>query len=149
MGLLPNVILAKNPFGNRPLMQLYFSSTMRAYIIAGALALVFFILILFGLGNGQKKAQADLVINQVNQLTKALDFFYGDYNRFPTADEFSGQTAMAAYLSRYPQSGDVSAANCPAQAITYSRPTLNNYQLGFCLAAAESGYLKGWNQISK
>lgn len=110
------------------------------------LAAVLLLMIFWAVSNGQKAAQAAIIIQTVQQAQKALNYFYQDQNRYPSALEFSDQNAMLNYLTGFPLPEFVSAA-C-AQTFDYKRASDSSYSLSFCLPADSGPYKSGWNTIS-
>ncbi|MBL8029790.1 MAG: hypothetical protein JNN11_00915 [Candidatus Doudnabacteria bacterium] len=118
------------------------------YIILGVLALLVVLLSLWGLGAGKKQAYSKTLVENVKAVVLALDFFYNDNNRFPTADEFLNREIMQSYFSNYPVFEEWSQGAC-SPAFSYSRPAANNYKVDFCLVTQVGEYKSGWNQIIK
>ena len=125
-------------------MRFFVLPNFKYYLIAAILVAVFVILVLGGATAGRKKAQSAMVLSQAQGLIKALDFFYGDNDRFPTADEFANEQIMFNYLSRYPATADVQTSVCP-QSFVYLRSSPQSFQLNFCLPRVTGAYQKGWN----
>jgi hypothetical protein len=114
--------------------------------VAGSTVLLFLFLY-WGVLSGNEKAQAQTVIQDAGQLVKAVDYFYNDQNRFPTAEEFLDRVAFGMYVNNFPPQ-QFTSATCP-QTYVYKRISVTSYQLNFCLPANSNGYVKGWNRVEK
>ncbi len=130
--------------------MMFFSlnSNLKAYLLIVVMVLLFAGVLSLAVSGGRKKAQSEFVSAQAEEIAQALDFFYLDNNRFPTADEFGNSQIMGNYLTNNFSSPYANEAAC-ASAITYVRPAAGDYTLNFCLLSAASGFKKGWNQIVK
>ena len=128
-------------------MFLPLNSNLKAYLLIVVMVLFFAGVLSLGVSGGRKKAQSEFVSSQAAEIVQALDFFYQDNNRFPTADEFGNSQIMGNYLTNSFGSPYVNEAACTS-AITYLRPAAGNYKLNFCLLSAVSGFKKGWNSVS-
>ena len=110
------------------------------------LAAVLLLVIFWAIGSGQKSAQAAIIVQTSQQAQKALQFFYQDQSRLPSALEFSDQDTMLNYLTGFPLPQFVSAS-CP-QTFDYKRQSDISYTLSFCLPVASGVYRPGWNTIN-
>ena len=108
-------------------------------------AVILFFGVFLGLSSGKHKAQSQAIATNTESLQKALEFFYSDQNRYPTALEFANTAIMSQYMSSFPPANIVSK-NCP-ETFTYKQQSVSSYQLRFCLPAAYGGAAAGWNSI--
>jgi hypothetical protein len=127
-------------------MNFQVSKKMRSLIGSLAAAVILLVVIFWGAGSGQKQAEAQTVISAAKSTVSALQFFYQDQNRYPSATEFLDQNVMLNYLSSFPLPQLVS--NACSQTFVYKKITENSFQLNFCLPVAEQGYQQGWNVIN-
>lgn len=111
------------------------------------LFLVLLVVIHLGASSGKKRSFSESMAAMSLEHVKALDFFFQDNARFPTADEFAGESFVNRYFNREPQPL-TPVGECPGEVI-YTRPSFNAYQLNFCLETQVGEYKEGWNQISK
>jgi hypothetical protein len=100
-----------------------------------------------GISHGRSQAQAESVLQNAAQLKKALNYFYNDQNRFPTAEEFADKNVIEKYAQNFPPPEFTTAA-C-AQSFVYKRPTPGSFVLNFCLPASTGGFNSGWNQVTE
>jgi type II secretory pathway pseudopilin PulG len=116
--------------------------------LAAALIIVVFLLlsIVLAWNSGKNLAQSKLVVTNVSGLQKALDNFYDDQDRFPTAQEFADRNIMINYANLFP-SVDFVSKSC-SQSFVYKRTSKNNYILSFCLPKKEDGFKQGWSQVT-
>ncbi len=99
----------------------------------------------WGMAKGKKIAQSRLLARNFKALNSALQYAYGDMDRFPQATEFSNAELMKNYITPFPLPEFVSAT-CP-QNWVYKRLSQSSYELNFCLPRAEGGYSAGWNKF--
>ena len=107
-------------------------------------AVIFLLVILGGISSGKKSAQANLIIQNAQNLSGALYYFYGDQDRFPTVLEFQNKDIMLNYLSSFPPA-DFISETCPENYI-YKRPSSKSFELFFCLPKGAQEYSTGWNK---
>jgi hypothetical protein len=110
------------------------------------LAVVLLFIVFWAASNGQKAAQAAIIIQTGQQATKALNYFYQDQNRYPSALEFDDQNTMLSYFTSFPLPEFISAS-C-SKSFDYKRPSDNSYGLSFCLPAANGQFSSGWNTVT-
>jgi 4-amino-4-deoxy-L-arabinose transferase-like glycosyltransferase len=89
---------------------------------------------------------AAIIIQTGQQATKALNYFYQDQNRYPSALEFDDQNTMLSYFTSFPLPEFISAS-C-SKSFDYKRPSDNSYGLSFCLPAANGQFSSGWNTVT-
>ncbi len=109
------------------------------------MAAVLLLIIFWGINNGKVLAQAAVVESTGKSVSSALQLFYQDQGRFPSALEFSQQNVMLNYLTSFPLPEFVSQT-C-SQTFVYKRVSNSEFALSFCLPTATSGYNKGWNTL--
>jgi predicted nucleic acid-binding Zn ribbon protein len=127
-------------------MDLYISSNIRNSLIIVILAIVVLVLVFVGISNGKRQAKSALILNWASEETLALEYFYRDNNRFPTADEFARPEVMGNYFVKAPEGVNIQTEQCP-EILKYIRPRTENYELYFCLPRAQDGYNLGLNQF--
>ncbi len=111
-----------------------------------SLSLIFLVLAAFlGLSRGTAQAQAQATFEQAKQIKQAMDYFYGDNNRYPTDAEFTDQSIMGGYFRNWPME-QFNTAACP-QSFVYKELSPTSYQLNFCLESPVGGYSAGWNGV--
>lgn len=98
-----------------------------------------------GWSRGTAQAQAQVTFEQAKQIKQAMDYFYGDNNRYPTDAEFTDPSVIGGYFRNYPIE-QFSTAPCP-QSFVYKQLSPASYQLNFCLESPVSGYPAGWNGV--
>ncbi len=94
--------------------------------------------------SGKSSAQSKVVLANTKGLQTALDYFYSDQNRFPTAIEFADRNTMIRYATLFPPPDFVSKS-C-SQSFVYKRASKSSYTLNFCLPKSEGGIKAGWSQ---
>ena len=127
-------------------MNFYFSNKIKILLSSLIVAVVLLLVIVWGVNTGKKIAQAKILIQTSKSAALALQYFYQDQNRYPTATEFENQNLMLTYFSNFPLLNYPSAA-C-SQSFVYKRPDPVTFSLNFCLPTAEGGYGGGWNTIN-
>lgn len=100
----------------------------------------------FAINKGQTKAKAQASFYNLQNMVLALNYFYNDQDRYPTALEFSSADIMAWYLNKHPVE-DIVSDNC-ASSFRYARMGPKKYDIFFCLAEGIEGYKAGWNKYS-
>lgn len=120
------------------------TKTILQYLTVIILAVVLFFMFSSGISSGKSLAQSENIVRNTNELEKALDNFYKDQNRFPTAEEFADKNIMGQYLSIFPIQ-EFSSAVC-SQTYLYKRLSAGSYQLNICVPKAALGFRAGWNQ---
>ena len=109
------------------------------------MAVVLFFSIILGSSKGKALSQAETVVSNFKQLEKALEYFYNDQDRFPTAGEFTDPEIFGRYLEGSLSNLNITTKTC-AQSFIYNRISFVSYKLQFCLPAEAAGYKSGWNQ---
>ena len=99
-----------------------------------------------GWSKGKNLAEAEQVVANADLLTKGLDFFYNDQDRYPTAVEYES-SIMSNYFQSFPPH-DFTSSKCP-ESYSYKRNSANEYVLGFCLPIASAGFKQGWNSSTQ
>lgn len=126
-------------------VNFHFSNKIKILLSSLIAAVVLLLAIVWGINNGKKIAQAKIIIQTSKNAVSALQYFYQDQNRYPTAVEFADQNLMLNYMSNFPLP-DYPSSNC-SQSFVYKRADAATYQLSFCLPTAEGGYQAGWNMM--
>jgi len=127
-------------------VNFYFSNKIKILLSSLIVAVVLLLVIVWGVNTGKKIAQAKILIQTSKSAASALQYFYQDQNRYPTATEFENQNLMLTYFSNFPLPNYPSSA-C-SQSFVYKRPDPATFQLSFCLPTAQGGYGAGWNTIN-
>jgi len=109
-------------------------------------AVILFGIILAAFASGRASSEAKLVLKDVEGISIALEYFYSDQDRFPTAFEFGSINIMGLYLEPFPPE-EIISKNCP-QSLKYTRSSVNSYELYFCLPKKEGSFNEGWNKKS-
>ncbi len=127
-------------------MNFHFSNKIKILLSSLIAAVVLLLAVVGGVNNGKKIAQAKILIQTSKSAASALQYFYQDQNRYPTATEFENQNLMLSYFSNFPLPNYPSSA-C-SQSFVYKRADPAAFSLSFCLPVASSGYQAGWNNIN-
>jgi hypothetical protein len=107
-----------------------------------------FLLVLFvflGYNTGKKTAQSELVVSNASALTKGINFFHADQDRFPSSQEFADKALMLNYFSAYPPFS-FSDKQCP-QSFSYQNTSTAGASLLFCIPRSLGARTKGVNTI--
>ena len=128
-------------------MQFSFLQHVWRYITVLGVAVVLLYSLIYGYSAGGLKAQSSFAAAQAPEITKALNYFYNDFDRYPTTDEFFDQKIMATYFTAFPLV-QIPGGSC-SQTFAYRQLKSNAYQLGVCIAAALSGWQAGWNRFTE
>jgi len=123
-----------------------FSNKTKIFLSSLIAAVVLLLAIFWGVSQGRKISQSKIIIQTANNSAAALQYFYKDQNRYPSAEEFANQNLMLNYMSNFPLP-DFASSVC-SQSFAYKRPDPLTFSLSFCLPAAQGGYLAGWNSIN-
>ena len=111
------------------------------------LAAALFVFFVFRAINSAKlEKQSEAVVRNAFTISRGLQFFSSDQERFPQALEFENAAVMQDYFSVFPPEEFVSQ-ECP-KTWAYTRPTPGNYELSFCIPKATGGFARGWNKIA-
>jgi hypothetical protein len=124
------------PFLNKSLVQ---------FVTVIFLAVILLWAIWSGFSSGRENAQSELLVHNARQLVGALDYFYQNQDRFPTAGEFIDANLMGQYVKPLPIQQIV--GNTCAQSFDYKRLSPDSFQLLVCLPRAGDGFQRGWNQL--
>ena len=130
----------------RVFVRIYLSQNILRLLTVLIVAVILLLCIITGWSSGKKYSEAETVYKNTASLNQALNFFYSDQNRFPTALEFAENNLMLNYLTAFPPIEFISS-NCQ-QSYVYKRNTKDSFQLSFCLPTALLGFNKGWNTIA-
>lgn len=115
--------------------------------IIGILAAV----VLVSLNSARAKSRDAKRLADVRQVMTALELFYNDNNRYPTATTNAptpgdGSPTFSSYLALYPAVPTPNDGSCTAgqNAYTYAQTgSGTGYTITFCLGAATGGYSAG------
>ncbi len=110
------------------------------------LVLTFVMVIWQGMESARKTVQAEVITANIKALTNGLDFFYSDFDRFPTVVEFQKIELMQNYFTMFPPT-DIKSKNCDAKSFEYKRPEANSYEIYFCLPVERQNFKTGWNKL--
>jgi type II secretory pathway pseudopilin PulG len=127
-------------------VNFYFSNKIKILLSSLIAAVILLLAVVWGVANGKKIAQAKILIQTSQNAISALQYFYQDQNRYPTATEFENQNLMLTYFSNFPPP-DYPSSNC-SQSYVYKRPDPAIFTLSFCLPTVEGGFKVGWNTIN-
>lgn len=97
--------------------------------------------------NGKTKSQAETVIRNSSEVVKALDFFYADQGRFPSAHEFleiPEKNVLTTYMHSFPPRS-YDSGTC-SQSYKYEYVSAKSYSFSFCISVDSGAYHKGWNK---
>ncbi len=120
------------------------SNVLRILTVLGA-AVILLLFIFWGWSSGKYLAQSENVIANATNITGALDYFYQDQDRYPSALEFQDRNIMMNYLNISPPF-NFTSKNCE-QSYLYKRIKPSEYLLGYCLPKGIGGQSSGWNQV--
>ena len=128
---------------DRLVMQFSFiKNNIIAFVTVVVLAVILLYTIISAYSLGKLSAQATVVNNNAHQLLNAVDYFYNDQNRFPSADEFSDFQSMNSYSTRIPQ--NIASGSC-STSYSYKRISRSSMQLSMCLPYPVGGFPSGWH----
>lgn len=120
------------------------------YIRNAVIALILVILAtisFFGFRAGRDLARADLAVKQTAATMKALDYFFSDQDRYPTATEFGDPQTFGIYLSQVPIPL-VASKQCP-RPLAYSTFNQRTFVMRYCLPREFQGQLPGAYDVSE
>lgn len=120
-----------------------FKTKVKIYLSSLVLAVIFLSGLFFGISNGKKLAQAEVVVRTAKQLQDGFKNFYLDQDRYPTVDEFNNSSVMLNYFSVFPPV-QFSNGQC-TQSYIYKNAEPQSYQLNICLPKSVSDFSEGWN----
>ena len=109
------------------------------------MAVILFIGLFWGWNTGKIRAQTQTVLANEQALEKALENFYNDQNRYPTAGEFSDPNILGVYVQGSYPVADIQTKVC-SQSFLYRRISFTTYQLNYCLPNASGNFPAGWNK---
>ena len=119
---------------------------MKLLISSLVVAAILLLSVFSGYSKGKISAQSFAVAQTAIETSKALQNFYSDQDRYPSAVEFENSEIMLKYLSGFPLP-DFPTASC-TRSFDYKRSDAQNFQLSFCLPSGSGIYKAGWNSIS-
>ena len=122
-----------------------FKTKLKVTIRSLFVAVVLFTTVVWGLGSGKTRAQAENVFATQAELVKGLNYFYADQDRFPTVLEFGERPAMLNYFNSFPPL-EFAAGGC-SESYVYKRDDSQNFSLSFCLPQDVDGLSKGWHTV--
>lgn len=122
----------------------------KAQQAVGVAAFVLLIIALFfGYRSGVARAHSLDTYHSVDSLNTALGYYFKDQEQYPTQDQFQNQQILTInYLTKQPQPSDVSGACSGNTTFTYSRPSLQTFQLQFCLEQGVKGLSAGVHTLT-
>jgi choline-glycine betaine transporter len=116
-------------------------------IAIALVGILFVITVLFGVRSGVRRAQSYAVLDTVAQVKQAVDYFYSDNNRYPSAVEFNAASSMGTYLQPFP-AHEFRSAGCQ-QSITYRYTNQQQYQLDYCIPSDVQDSTAGTHTLPK
>lgn len=114
-------------------------------LFVGLSVLLLVLFIWLGINSGRARSQSKAIIANSASLTKALNYFYSDYDRYPSSREFNDQQIMQVYLSKYPPISFITG-KCQ-QSYFYDSPSFDIYKFAFCLPQGYAGFKSEWNTV--
>jgi len=125
-----------------------FQNRIWQFVTVTCMAVIFIYTIQHAFSGGRTDAQAEAVFKESQELSKALDFFYNDQGRFPSAFEFtesSDKNILKVYTEHFPPK-QVRSQTC-TESFRYERMTPKSYKLLVCISARVEGLVRGWNTL--
>lgn len=121
--------------------------------IIGILAAV----VLVSLNSARQKARDARRVADIRQVQTALELFFNDNNRYPTATlgaptPGDGGPIFSSYLTTYPTAPVPNDGTCTVANNTYTYAQTGSgtgYTINFCLGAATGGYAAGVHTASQ
>lgn len=113
------------------------------------MAVIFIYSMQLAVARGRIQAKAEAIASESQELLKALDFFYNDQGRFPSAFEFTerqDKNILKAYTENFPPK-QISSRTC-TESFRYERVTQKSYKLLVCAPVATGDLAQGWNTFS-
>lgn len=126
-----------------------FQNRIWQFVTVTCMAVIFIYSMQLAIVRGRIQAQAEATASESQELLKALDFFYNDQGRFPSAFEFTerqDKNILKAYTENFPPK-QISSQTC-TESFRYERVTQKSYKLLACVPVATSGLMQGWNTFS-
>jgi hypothetical protein len=99
-----------------------------------------------GFSSGKALARSKLIVANAKAISMGLDYFYADYDRFPSLLEYGTQNLMTTYFSKWPPV-EFSSKLCGGS-YGYESINYNQYILSVCLPKNIDGAAKGINQFT-
>ncbi len=110
------------------------------------LALFLLLMIWVGISSGKARAQSKVIVNNAEAIAQGIDYFYSDYDRFPSVLEFQTPELMDSYFEPWPNV-EFSGGQC-SQSIGYENFRFDEYTLFVCLPAGYKSLPKGVSEFT-
>lgn len=121
------------------------NNQIKIFITVIGVAAFLFISIFLGASSGRREAESEAVFMAAQEMKMALDFFYKDNDRLPTANEFGNEKVISQYLSGKPNTFKIK--ECP-EPLNYTRADKKMATINFCLPDDFNVASKGQNTIT-
>ncbi len=99
-----------------------------------------------GVRSGQARAQSKLIVGNAQAIAQGVNYFYSDYDRYPTVLEFETSQLMGNYLKPWPDI-QFSSSRC-SESLGYQNLNFKQYILTVCLPAGYGGLPKGLSEFT-
>lgn len=120
-------------------------------IVLVAVVLLFVLVLLWGIFSGLALGKAQSTYRQVDNINTALQYYFKDQDRYPTADQFSNQKILVPYyMQAMPTPQNTGSGACSNyKDFIYSQKSPKTFSLQFCLNADAYGVSKGMHILTE
>lgn len=121
------------------------STTMVAALV------LFFLSAIWGIYAGYQYGKSKATYQSVSHLYDALNFYYQDQGRYPSADQLYNQSILTAYnyIGNLPKPDDATGKCSEYKDFIYTQSKPSDFSLQFCLLKPVGGYSSGLNVITE
>ncbi|TSC66429.1 MAG: hypothetical protein G01um101477_86 [Candidatus Doudnabacteria bacterium Gr01-1014_77] len=114
-------------------------------IVLVAVVLLFALILIWGIFSGLALGKAKSTYRQVDNINTALQYYYKDQDRYPTADQFNNQKILVPYyMQSMPTPESAGSGACSnIKDFVYSQKTPKTFSLQFCMNAKANGLSGG------
>ncbi len=110
------------------------------------LAVILLLEIIFGIQSGKNLAEARVIASNAEQVSRGLEYFFNDQEKYPNPAQFNDRNLMVNYFNIFPPE-EFQNKSCP-NTFEYRSPDEKRYELNFCLPSKFENYPAGWNKIT-
>lgn len=126
------------------------AQTKQQLIILIAAFILFILAIIFGIMSGRWSAKANADYQNVMHLNAALNYYFSDQDRYPSADEFYNQKILVPqYLTSMPIVAGTGGVCAGYDQYFYSQSEPARFSLKFCLLKPVASLSKGPHELTE
>ncbi len=112
--------------------------------------ILFVLAVVFGIFSGVAQGKDRATYENVETLNNALQYYFSDQDRYPTAAQFNDQLILLPlYMSAMPEPKNASGLCEDYKKFEYAQKNSKSFELKFCLRKGTKGLSKGSHVLTE